>query len=156
MFPISSDLCMCFSSFLAFGPVLLSVTENSKKMWGWWHNIICHEIFVETLIAGTEKWVEIPKSSVCQPWVLVAQESTVWGGGWSLNPIVPQPQPGSSTVGSWALVEPGCLPVCSGLFLKHSSDVQRRKQLKLKAFPTINEKKKKKSIILLSSSESAV
>lgn len=55
---------------------------------------------------------------------------------------------------SWTLVEPGCLLVCSGLSLKHSSDMQRRRQLKLQAFPTINEQKSK-CIILLSSSECA-
>lgn len=101
--------------------------------------IICHEVFVEPLTAVTGQWVEFPKVSVCQPWVLVAQESGVWGGGWSLNPIVPQPQPGSSTL--WAPGHWWNLLVCSGLSLKYSSDVQRRRQLKLQAFPTINENK---------------
>lgn len=61
--------------------------------------------------------------------------------GWRLEsePYVPQPQPSSSTL--WALVEPG-LPGCVfRLSLKHSSDVHRRRQLKLQAFPTINESK---------------
>lgn len=61
--------------------------------------------------------------------------------GWRLESelyCAPATARSQCPVGSWALEGPGCLLECSGFSLKHSSDVQRRRQLKLQAFPTMN------------------
>lgn len=77
-------------------------------------------------------------------WALSAGGPGEHGVGWMLESepyCAPTTAMFQHPVCSWALVEPGSLLVCSGLSLKHSSDMQRRRRLKLQAFPVINEHK---------------
>lgn len=143
MFPNSINLCMCLSSVVAslWSSPFVSAREQQED-----GEVVAQYYLSWSLCRNTDS-CDREVSGVSQELHLPALSADGPGEhsvGWRLESeacCATTTARFQCPVGSWALVGTGCLLVCSGLSLKHSSDVLRRRQLKLTGIPTINENK---------------